>query len=89
MATHTEDQKSWVETVDNVAIDGKENGDATAFVEGTDEEKRLVRKVDMWLMPTIWILYCFSYMARSLPLGLIIGTADVQSRTERISGTRE
>ena len=26
------------------------------------EEKKLVRKIDWYLMPTIWVLYCFSYM---------------------------
>ena len=32
------------------------------FEEKTQAEKKLVRKIDMYLMPTIWILYCFSYM---------------------------
>jgi hypothetical protein len=40
---------------------------AAAFEEKTEEEKRLVRKIDWYLMPTIWVLYCFSYMA-SLPI---------------------
>ena len=33
-----------------------------SFVEGTDAEKKLVRKIDLYLMSTIWILYLFSYM---------------------------
>lgn len=37
---------------------------ATPFEEKTDEEKKLVRKIDWYLMPTIWVLYCFSYMVR-------------------------
>lgn len=32
------------------------------FEEKTEAEKKLVRKIDLYLMPTIWILYCFSYM---------------------------
>jgi hypothetical protein len=40
----------------------------TSFEEKTDAEKKLVRKIDLYLMPTIWILYCFSYMVQSMPL---------------------
>jgi hypothetical protein len=35
---------------------------AAPFEEKTEEEKKLVRKIDLYLMPTIWVLYCFSYM---------------------------
>lgn len=35
---------------------------AAPFEEKTKEEKNLVRKIDLYLMPTIWVLYCFSYM---------------------------
>jgi len=38
------------------------------FEEKTETEKKLVRKIDLYLMPTIWILYCLSYMVRSRPL---------------------
>jgi hypothetical protein len=37
---------------------------ASPFEEKTEEEKKLVRKIDLYLMPTIWVLYCFSYMVR-------------------------
>ena len=40
----------------------------TPFEEKTETEKKLVRKIDLYLMPTIWILYCFSYMVRSKSL---------------------
>jgi hypothetical protein len=30
-----------------------------------DEEKKLVRKVDLMLLPTIWIMYLLSYMDRT------------------------
>lgn len=33
-----------------------------SFEEKTFAEKKLVRKIDWNLMPTIWILYGFSYM---------------------------
>jgi hypothetical protein len=63
MAAHSDDPKGWVETVDNLAaMDPKRDLDAAMFLEKTDEEKRLVRKIDFFLMPTIWVLYMFSYM---------------------------
>jgi len=30
-----------------------------------EEEKQLVRKVDMFLLPTIWLMYLLSYMDRT------------------------
>jgi hypothetical protein len=30
-----------------------------------EEEKRLVKKVDLFLLPTIWIMYLLSYMDRT------------------------
>jgi hypothetical protein len=30
-----------------------------------EEEKKLVRSIDMVLMPTIWIMYLLSYMDRT------------------------
>ncbi|KAK7183277.1 hypothetical protein DPSP01_011782 [Paraphaeosphaeria sporulosa] len=66
MATHTDGQKSRVETVDNIAaLEVKKDVDWSGFIEGTEEEKKLVRKIDLFLMPTIWVLYCFSYMDRT------------------------
>lgn len=34
------------------------------FEEDTPEEKKLLRKIDMFLLPTIWIVYLLSYMVR-------------------------
>lgn len=66
MTTHLDEPKSWVEMVDNVsAYKAKEDADASEFIEGTEEEKKLIRKIDLFLMPTIWVLYCFSYMDRT------------------------
>lgn len=30
-----------------------------------EEEKKLVRKVDLFLLPTIWLMYLLSYMDRT------------------------
>ncbi|KAL4800795.1 major facilitator superfamily domain-containing protein [Aspergillus venezuelensis] len=35
------------------------------YVPGTDEEKKLVRKIDLYLLPCIWIMYLLSYMDRT------------------------
>jgi hypothetical protein len=71
MAAYLEDEKTRLERVEDIAtIDPKLNGINSAFIEKSDEEKRLVRKIDLFLMPTIWVLYCFSYMVRTLPLKL-------------------
>jgi hypothetical protein len=40
---------------------------ASPFEEKTEEERKLVRKIDLYLMPTIWVLYCFSYMVGYVP----------------------
>jgi hypothetical protein len=31
-----------------------------------EEEKKLLRKIDLFLMPTIWIMYLLSYMDRTV-----------------------
>lgn len=36
--------------------------DAIVYIEKTEEEKRLVRKIDLFLLPCIWIVYLLSYM---------------------------
>ena len=38
--------------------------DDFTFEEGTDAEKKLLRKIDMFLLPTIWVVYLLSYMVR-------------------------
>lgn len=35
------------------------------YVPGTDEEKKLLRKIDLFLLPTIWLMYLLSYMDRT------------------------
>ena len=46
--------------------------DSTKHVEVTedftwtkDEEAKLVRKIDLFLLPTIWLMYLLSYMDRT------------------------
>lgn len=41
-----------------------------------EEEKALVRKVDMTLLPTIWIMYLLSYMDRTKYVFLFVNTCN-------------
>jgi hypothetical protein len=34
----------------------------TSIIVDADAEKKLVRKIDLYLMPSVFILYLFSYM---------------------------
>lgn len=42
------------------------------YVPDTEEERRLVRKIDMYLLPALWGMYLLSYMDRtkSVPITL-------------------
>jgi hypothetical protein len=35
------------------------------YVPDTEEERKLVRKIDLFLLPTIWLMYLLSYMDRT------------------------
>lgn len=35
------------------------------YVEGTPEEKTLVRKIDLHLIPILWAMYVFNYLDRT------------------------
>jgi hypothetical protein len=35
------------------------------YVPDTDEERRLVRKIDLYLLPSMWLMYLLSYMDRT------------------------
>lgn len=41
---------------------------AFSFEEKTEAEKKLVRKIDLFIMPTIWVVYFLSYMVRATSL---------------------
>ncbi|KIV78622.1 hypothetical protein PV11_06256 [Exophiala sideris] len=38
---------------------------ATEYVEGTAEERKLVRKIDLHLLPVLWVMYIFNYLDRT------------------------
>ena len=37
----------------------------TDYVPDTEEERKLVRKIDLYLLPAIWGMYLLSYMDRT------------------------
>lgn len=37
----------------------------TNYVPDTEEERKLVRKIDLYLLPAIWGMYLLSYMDRT------------------------
>jgi hypothetical protein len=65
MASHTnvKDGLSEVENLERTKSDIQELEDT--YVPGTDEEKKLVRKIDLFLLPTIFLMYLLSYMDRT------------------------
>ncbi len=47
----------------DVTVEDEEHFNNTVgFTEA--EEKKLVRKIDLFILPTIWLMYLFSYMDR-------------------------
>ena len=42
-----------------------ENEVAPEFTWTEEEEKKLVRKIDLYLLPCIWLMYLLSYMDRT------------------------
>lgn len=44
------------------------------YVPDTEEERRLVRKIDMYLLPAIWGMYLLSYMDRTKSVAMFPGS---------------
>jgi hypothetical protein len=62
LATMNEKPDTVTHSSDEALEEGSVETAHTSFEEKINVEKKLVRKIDLYLMPTIWILYCFSYM---------------------------
>jgi hypothetical protein len=57
IGTEVEDVERSKVSLENVALNG--------YVSDTEEERKLVRKIDLFLLPTIWLMYLLSYMDRT------------------------
>lgn len=45
------------------------------------EEKKLVRKVDLWLLPCVWVMYLLSYMDVRIDISLLSPRIRIDGRT--------
>jgi hypothetical protein len=55
-----------VEAIDNKDMDKASHVEVSSELTWTpEEEKKLVRKIDLFLLPTIWLMYLLSYMDRT------------------------
>lgn len=59
------ENKQSFEHEDNIT-DSKEDSMANdEYVPDTEEEKKLVRKIDLYILPMMWFMYLMSYMDRT------------------------
>jgi hypothetical protein len=74
------------ETPGQMEVNEVESASSSEMTWTAEEEKKLVRKIDLFLLPTIWLMYLLSYMVSSLGYSgrqqLILNL-----RTERTSAT--
>ena len=55
-----------LENVDIKEMDSTKHIEVTSdFTWTSEEEKKLVKKIDLFLLPTIWLMYLLSYMDRT------------------------
>lgn len=86
-ASHDAEKKDHITAHEAEYVEHAEKHEpSAAWVEDTPEEKKLVRKIDMWLMPSIWILYMFSYMV-GLRCRQLRSVSDSLRRIGATSGT--
>ena len=82
MSTHLSDpqldSKAEIEHIDDVAHKLKSAPDDIAYVPDTEAERRLVRKIDVRMLPILWIMYMFNYVDRTN-----IGVSVSRSRMRR------
>lgn len=48
----------------------KQHVDIADYVPDTEEERKLVRKIDLYLLPAIWGMYLLSYMVRTMSVAI-------------------
>jgi hypothetical protein len=64
-----------LEAADQKEMDTTKQIEVTGDLTWTpEEEKKLVRKIDLFLLPTIWLMYLLSYMDRTKYVTELRGT---------------
>ncbi|KAL5341093.1 major facilitator superfamily domain-containing protein [Aspergillus crustosus] len=73
--------------VEDVKPDLTHESFVAGYTPDTEEERRLVRKIDMFLLPTIWVMYLLSYMDRTnIGNALVAGMdEDLEINSDRYS----
>lgn len=69
-----------VESSTSVTDEGLDNGEPAPPKLTPEQEKKLYRKIDLWLMPILTIMYLFSFLDRGmsfLQLGGLVTDCDV------------
>lgn len=51
------------------------------YVPDTEEERKLVRKIDLYLLPAIWGMYLLSYMVRTMLVTLAGKSSSIHQAT--------
>lgn len=62
------DDKDYTHHVEEAGVDvlrPNEPEPIDGYVPDTEEERKLVRKIDLYLLPAIWLMYLLSYMDRT------------------------
>lgn len=50
---------------DNVVSPKDVSSTVDDYIPGTEAEKKLVRKIDLYILPMMWLMYLLSYMDRT------------------------
>lgn len=65
-SSHPELDKAEADQIENSSSQGMPVlADGSPYIPDTDEEKRLVRKIDKRLMPMLWVMYVMNYIDRT------------------------
>lgn len=65
MATDNTEKQEYLEHDDMVTKGHETSSQMDDYVPDTPAEKKLVRKIDLFLLPMMWIMYLLSYMDRT------------------------
>lgn len=65
MAPENQEKQEYLEHDDMVTKGNEDASQMDDYVPGTAAEKKLVRKIDLFLLPMMWIMYLLSYMDRT------------------------
>jgi len=69
MSVNMEVSKSKQQHFEEATFEFAESNSEVEPIDGyepdTEEERKLVRKIDLYILPTMWLMYLLSYMDRT------------------------